>query len=145
MIDKTSCELVRLVRDLWSFVMFGKFWNLHSPSARAHLNTFLNITRTHKSGNALESIRFPMHTRQFHRSTWGLTRLHDFHNGGQRESPGSSRMKTRSERPLYRVATLFVCSVEYFECFKSDISYRKRYTRRFSSWKKTWGVKNLRA
>ena len=26
-------------------------------------------------------------------------RIHDFHNGGDRESPGSSCMKTRSERP----------------------------------------------
>ena len=31
--------------------------------------------------------------------------IHDFHNGGHRESPGSSCMKTRSERPTYHVAS----------------------------------------
>ena len=41
--------------------------------------------------------------------------IHDSHNGGQRETPGSSCMKTRSERPRYRVASLFVCNGEYFE------------------------------
>ena len=34
--------------------------------------------------------------------------IDDFHNGGQRESPGSSCMKARLERPNYRVASLFV-------------------------------------
>ena len=33
--------------------------------------------------------------------------IDDFHNGGHRESPGSSCMKARSERPNYRVASLF--------------------------------------
>ena len=67
----------------------------------------------------------------------GVLPIHDFHNGGHRESPGSSCMKTRSKRPTYRVAPLFVCYGEYFEYFKSDISYGKRYTWRFSSWKET--------
>ena len=67
--------------------------------------------------------------------------IHDFHNGGHRKSPGSSCMKTRSERPNYCVASLFVCYGEYFEYFKSDISDGERYTWCFSSWKKTWGVK----
>ena len=40
-------------------------------------------------------------------------------------------MKTRSERPRYRIASLFVCNGEYFEYFKSNISYRKRYTWRW--------------
>ena len=50
-------------------------------------------------------------------------------------------MKTRSERPNYCLPSLFVCYGEYLEYFKSDISDGKRYTWRFSSWKKTWGVK----
>ena len=57
-----------------------------------------------------------------------------------RDSPGSSCMKTRSERPKDRVASLFVYNGE---CF--DISHGKRYTWCFSSWKKTGGIKNLRA
>ena len=51
--------------------------------------------------------------------------IHDFHNGGHRESPGSSCMKTSSKRPNYRVASLFVCYGEYFEYFKIRHFLRK--------------------
>ena len=46
--------------------------------------------------------------------------IHDFHNGGHRDRPGSSCMKTRSERPKDRVASLFVYNGELF-----DISHGK--------------------
>ena len=63
--------------------------------------------------------------------------IHDFHNGGHRESPGSSYMKTRSERPTIasRLSSFVMASTSNVS--KSDISYGKRYTWRFSSQKKT--------
>ena len=63
---------------------------------------------------------------------WRPLPIHDFYIGGQRKSPGSSCMKTRSERPNFCEASLFVCNGEYLEYFKSDISYGKRYAWRFS-------------
>ena len=48
--------------------------------------------------------------------------IHDFHNGGHRESPGSSCMKTRSgQKANYRV----VCYGEHFEYFKIQHFLRK--------------------
>ena len=40
MIDKTSCQLARVFRDLWARVMFREFSNLHSPTAHANLIAF---------------------------------------------------------------------------------------------------------
>ena len=63
---------------------------------------------------------------------WRPLPIHDFYIGGQCKSPGSSCIKTRSERPNFCEASLFVCNGEYLEYFKSDISYGKRYAWRFS-------------
>ena len=40
MIGKTSCELTRVYRNLWSLVMFREFFKFHSLTARANLKAF---------------------------------------------------------------------------------------------------------
>ena len=51
-INKKSYEPARAFRDLWSLVMFRKFSNYGS----CNFENFQNITRAHKSRNALTFI-----------------------------------------------------------------------------------------
>ena len=54
-INKKTYEPARAFRDLWSLVMFWKFSN-----CSCNFENFQNITRAHKSRNALVFIRFPI-------------------------------------------------------------------------------------
>ena len=46
-----------------------KIFKLHSPTARAIFENFQNITRDHKSRNALAFLRFPIQIAWF---LWGI-------------------------------------------------------------------------